>query len=212
MMDAVVPMCCSARTASFNQVFSLRWRAIETDPTFAKGFSDPPIAGFKTFAAIYAGWGFSEPFYRTEGYRVFGAKAEQFVEYFWEPPCIHHDANNLLALLWTWMNGDVSDTPAYGGDFAKAPAAASRRRRYILPGQTDSYFPPVDSRHEASLIPGGVCARGAGLCATAVSMSGRRCTRTAATSCPDLAHGKGLWSGSSDRASIACTPLLPSTV
>ena len=46
----------------------------------------------------------------------------------------------------------------------------------------------------------------------AVSMSDRRCTRTAATSCPDLAHGKGLWSGSSDRASMACTPLLPSTV
>jgi homoserine O-acetyltransferase len=65
MMDAVVPMCCSARTASFNQVFlvSLR-RAIEADPTFAEGFyTVPPIAGLKTFAAIYAGWGFSEPFY-----------------------------------------------------------------------------------------------------------------------------------------------------
>jgi hypothetical protein len=47
---------------------------------------------------------------------------------------------------------------------------------------------------------------------TAVSMPGRRCTRTAPTSCPDRAHGKGLWSGSSDRGSIACTPLLPSTV
>jgi homoserine O-acetyltransferase/O-succinyltransferase len=85
MMDAVVPMCCSARTASFNQVFlvSLR-RAIESDPTFAHGFYDaPPLAGLKTFASIYAGWGFSEPFYRTEGYRRFGAKnAEQFVEYF----------------------------------------------------------------------------------------------------------------------------------
>jgi homoserine O-acetyltransferase len=159
MMDAVVPMCCSARTASFNQVFlvALR-RAIETDPTFAKGFyTVPPIAGLKTFAAIYAGWGFSEPFYRTEGYRVFGAKsAEQFVEYFWEPALIHHDANNLLALLWTWMNGDVSDTPAYGGDFAKA-LGSIKAKTIILPGQTDSYFPPVDSRHEASLIPNGTC-------------------------------------------------------
>lgn len=138
MMDAVVPMCCSARTASFNQVFlvSLR-RAIESDPTFAHGFYDAPP--------------------RTEGYRRFGAKnAEQFVEYFWEPAFIHHDANNLLALLWTWMNGDVSDTPEYGGDFTKA-LGRIKAKTIILPGQTDSYFPPVDSHHEASLIPGGVC-------------------------------------------------------
>jgi homoserine O-acetyltransferase/O-succinyltransferase len=88
---------------------------------------------------------------------VFGAKtAEQFVEYFWEHAFIHHDANDLLALLWTWMNGDVSDTPAYGGDFAKA-LGSIQAKTIILPGQTDSYFPPVDSHHEASLIPNGVC-------------------------------------------------------
>ena len=89
MMDAVVPMCCSARTASFNQVFlvSLR-RAIESDPTFAHGFYDvPPLVGLKTFASICAGWGFSEPFYRTEGYRAFGAKtAEQLSNIFGSPP------------------------------------------------------------------------------------------------------------------------------
>jgi 3-oxoacyl-[acyl-carrier protein] reductase len=34
----------------------------------------------------------------------------------------------------------------------------------------------------------------------------------AATSCPEAVHGKGLCPGSSDFGSIACTPLLPSTV
>lgn len=159
MMDAVVPICCSARTARFNQVFliSLR-RALEADPTFANGFyTVPPLAGLRAFAAIYAGWGFSEPFFRTEAYRQFGAStAEEFVQYFWEPAFIHHDANNLLAMLWTWMHGDVSDGQLYDKDFGKA-LGSIKARTVILPGQYDSYFPPVDSHAEAALIPGAVC-------------------------------------------------------
>ena len=62
-MDAIAPLCCSARTASFNKVFllSLR-RALTLDPAYADGFyTRPPVAGLKAFAAIYAGWGFSAP-------------------------------------------------------------------------------------------------------------------------------------------------------
>ncbi len=75
MMQAIAPLCCSARTANFNKVFlfSLR-RALELDPAYADGFyTRPPVRGVKAFATIYAGWGFSEPFYRTEGFRLFGA-------------------------------------------------------------------------------------------------------------------------------------------
>ena len=159
MMDAVVPMCCSARTAHFNKVFLLSLsRALRADPVFAEGFyTAPPLVGLKAFAAIYAGWGFSEPFFRPEGFRAFGAStAEEFVQYFWEPGFIHHDANNLLAMLWTWMHGDVSDGPLHGGDFCKA-LGSIKARTIILPGQYDSYFPPVDGQNEASLIPGAVC-------------------------------------------------------
>jgi homoserine O-acetyltransferase len=101
--------------------------------------------------------GFSEPFYRTEGYRAFSARnTQEFVEYFWEPAFIHHDANNLLAMLWTWEHGDVSDNPLHGGDVAKALGSITART-IILPGQTDSYFPPVDSQREAELITGAEC-------------------------------------------------------
>jgi homoserine O-acetyltransferase/O-succinyltransferase len=158
-VQAIVPLCCSAKTASFNQVFllSLR-RALELDPVFEGGFyTAPPLAGLKAFAAIYAGWGFSEPFYRTEGFRAFSAKnTQEFVEYFWEPAFIHHDANNLLAMLWTWQHGDVSDNPLHGGDLAKALGSITART-IILPGQTDSYFPPTDSQREAELIPSAEC-------------------------------------------------------
>jgi homoserine O-acetyltransferase len=69
MMQAIAPLCSSARTANFNKVFLLSLsRALTLDPAFAEGFyARPPLAGLKAFAAIYAGWGFSEPFYRTKG-------------------------------------------------------------------------------------------------------------------------------------------------
>jgi homoserine O-acetyltransferase/O-succinyltransferase len=158
-VSAIAPLCCSARTASFNKVFllSLR-RALMLDPAYAEGFyTRPPIAGLKAFAAIYAGWGFSEPFYRTEGYRQFGAATcEEFVANFWEGAMVHYDANDLLTLLQTWYDGDISDNPVYDRNFDKA-LGAIKARTVIMPGQYDAYFPPADSEYEASRIPGAVC-------------------------------------------------------
>ena len=159
MMQAIAPLCCSARTATFNKVFllSLR-RALTLDPVFADGaYTHPPLAGLKAFAAIYAGWGFSEPFYRTEGYRAFGAASgEEFVANFWEHAFIHLDANDVLTLLQTWRDGDISDNPTFRGDFAAA-LQSIKARTVIMPGQYDSYFPPADSEYEASQIPNAVC-------------------------------------------------------
>lgn len=159
MVAAAAPIAGSARTASFNKVFllSLR-RALELDPAFADGFyARPPIRGLRAFASIYAGWGFSEPFYRTAAYALFGAKDhEQFVEYFWEPFFLKCDANNLLSQLWTWEMGDISDSPQYGGNF-EAALGAIKARTIVLPVDLDRYFPPVDSEYEASHIPNGEC-------------------------------------------------------
>jgi homoserine O-acetyltransferase/O-succinyltransferase len=158
-VEAIVALCGSARTAHFNKVFlvSLK-RALELDPAFARGFySVPPLDGLKAFAAIYAGWGFSEPFYRNEEFRKMNATtSEEFVKYYWEPAFIHHDANNLLAMLWTWFEGDISDNEIYKRNFELA-LRSIKARTFILPGQYDSYFPPTDSAYEASLIPGAIC-------------------------------------------------------
>ncbi|MBN9508733.1 MAG: alpha/beta fold hydrolase [Alphaproteobacteria bacterium] len=159
MMQAIAPLCCSARTANFNKVFlfSLR-RALELDPAYADGFyTRPPVRGLKAFATIYAGWGFSEPFFRTEGFRLFGAATyAEFVQNFWENAFLRHDANDLLALLQTWHDGDISDNPSYGGDL-DAALGAIKARTIIMPGAYDSYFPPVDSQYEASRIAGAEC-------------------------------------------------------
>jgi homoserine O-acetyltransferase/O-succinyltransferase len=159
MVAAACPIAGSARTASFNKVFLLALRrTLELDPAFAEGYYErAPVAGLRAFAAIYAGWGVSEPFFRTEAYRTFGATSqEEFVQYFWEPFFLKCDANNLLAQLSTWMDGDISANAVYGGDFPRA-LRAIRARTIILPVDNDRYFPPVDAHEEARHIPGAEC-------------------------------------------------------
>ncbi|NRC57261.1 alpha/beta fold hydrolase [Neoaquamicrobium sediminum] len=159
LVRAAAPIAGSARTASYNKVFllSLR-RTLELDPSFKSGFYEQPLLqGLKAFASIYAGWGFSEEFFRTDAFRVFGAKDyEQFVEYFWEPFFTSCDPNNLLSQLWTWVDGDISDNSIYNGDY-EAALRAITAKTVILPVNLDRYFPPVDSQYEATHIPNGRC-------------------------------------------------------
>ena len=159
MVRAACPIAGSARTASYNKVFLLALqRALELDPVFDDGFYDrPPVNGLKAFAAIYAGWGTSEPFYRTEVYRSFGARdVQEHVASFWEPFFVRCDANNLLSQLWTWWHSDISHNPTYNGDF-EAALGAIKARTIVVPVDNDRYFPPADSEHEARHIPGARC-------------------------------------------------------
>lgn len=159
MVRAAAPIAGSARTASFNKVFLMALRrALTLDPAFAEGYYErAPVAGLRAFAAIYAGWGVSEPFFRTKAYSLFSAQThEEFVQNFWEPFFLKCDANDLLSQLWTWEHGDISDTPDFGGDFDAALRAITARTT-ILPVDLDRYFPPVDAEYEASRMPNGEC-------------------------------------------------------
>ena len=119
--------------------------------------SVPPVAGLKAFAAIYAGWGFSEPFFREEAFRQFGAATpEEFTANFWDQGFLRHDANDLLTLLQTWYDGDISACEPYGGDYGAA-LAAIKARTVIMPGLYDRYFPPVDCEAAARQMPNAEC-------------------------------------------------------
>jgi hypothetical protein len=86
-----------------------------------------PPRSRRAAARVYAGWGFSQAFYRqqleikTLGY----SSLEDFLVAFWEGFFLPKDANNLLTMLWTWQNGDISDNEIYKGDF-KGHSARSR--------------------------------------------------------------------------------------
>jgi homoserine O-acetyltransferase len=59
------------------------------------------------------------------------------------------DANNFLAMLWSWQHADISANPLYQGDFPRA-LRAIKARAMVMPCQTDLYFPPEDNAIEVS--------------------------------------------------------------
>ena len=62
------------------------------------------------------------------------------------------DANNLLAMLWTWQNGDIGKTPGFDGDFERALGAITARA-IVMPAEKDLYFPPEDNAYEVRHMP-----------------------------------------------------------
>ena len=55
-------------------------------------------------------------------------------------------------MAWTWQHGDISDNELYNGDY-KAALGAIKAKAYVMPGQTDLYFPPEDSQNEVANMP-----------------------------------------------------------
>jgi homoserine O-acetyltransferase/O-succinyltransferase len=144
MVAGAAPIAGAARCGIYNAVFlnSLK-SALKLDPAFQNGFyTRPPIEGLRAFSAIYAGWAWSEPFYREKLYLSFGAKDYvQFVENIFVPFFQKNDANDLLAQINTWLLGDISDSSSYNCNF-DAALGAIKARTIILTVDHDRYSPP----------------------------------------------------------------------
>ncbi len=154
MVDAILPFCASARTSPHNKVFLEGVKAALTaDAAFAGGdYTAPPEAGLRAFARVYAGWAYSQAFYREGLYRELGFDAWEELLLDWERDHLRWDANDLLAKLLTWQRGDISANARYGGDFKRA-LGAIRARAILVPCTTDLYFPPEDNAIEARHMP-----------------------------------------------------------
>ena len=156
MVERIAPFCGSAKCSRHNFVFLEGVKAALTaDAAFQDGwYAAKPQRGLRAMARVYAGWGFSQAFYREQldldrlGY----SSLEDFLVAFWEGLFLPRDANNLLAMLWTWQHGDIGANELYGGNFRKA-LGAIKAKAYVMPGQTDLYFPPEDSAFEVAHMP-----------------------------------------------------------
>ncbi len=156
MVERIAPFCGSAKCSRHNFVFLEGVKAALTaDVAFQDGwYKEKPMKGLRAMARVYAGWGFSQAFYRHEldlkemGY----SSLEDFLVGFWEGLFLPRDANNLLTMLWTWQHGDISDNELYNGDFKKA-LGAIKAKAYVMPGETDLYFPTEDSEFEVEHMP-----------------------------------------------------------
>lgn len=154
MVDAILPFCASARTSIHNRVFLEGVKAALTaDGDFAGGdYSAAPERGLRAFGRVYAGWAFSQTFYREQLFRRLGFDDADALLDAWAEDHLQWDANDLLAKIWSWQHGDISASDAYGGDYETA-LRSIKARAILLPCSTDLYFPPEDNAAEALLIP-----------------------------------------------------------
>lgn len=156
-IDICVPFCGSAKTPQHNQVFleGIKSALLAARGTSSAGSCNGQVdeikdkwsdkekqIGLKAFGRAYAGWGFSQAFYRQELYKkYYGAKdLEDFLVSFWETWALSNDPEDLLIMLQTWQSGDVSNQEPYHGNFEKAMASI-KAKTLVLPCKTDLYFP-----------------------------------------------------------------------
>jgi len=156
MVKAILPFCASAKTAEHNIVFLEGVKAaLQADSTYDDGnYQTPPLKGLKAFGRIYAGWAFSQTFYREKMYRLKGFDTAEELLQDWEQDHLDWDANDLLCKLWSWQRGDISQQPPYHGDF-KAALSAIEARSIVIACDNDLYFRPEDNELEIKHIKNG---------------------------------------------------------
>ena len=155
MVERIMPVCGSAKTSHHNFVFLEGVKAaITADAAWMEGWYDKqPTKGLRAMGRVYAGWAVSQAFYREEVYLDIGySSLEDYLVEFWEGRRVEGDANDFLAMLWTWQNGDISANPLYDGDFHKA-LGAIKAKAIVMPCRTDLYFPPEDNANEVTHMP-----------------------------------------------------------
>lgn len=156
MVERIAPFCGSARVSRHNWLFLEGCKAaLMADAAFAGGDYDaPPVTGIAAFARVYAGWAWSQTFFRQHLDRdLLGLPSmEAFLSLAWEPSFQAIDANNLLAMLATWQAADISNDERFVGDLAQALAAITARA-VVMPCRSDLYFPPEDSEIEVAHMP-----------------------------------------------------------
>src|SRR6478752_638509 len=112
---ALLAVCGSARTSPHNWVFLEGVKAaLEADANAAA-----PSRGLAAFGRVYAGWAYSQAFFRERLYEQLGHASPQALLGAWAREHQTYDANDLLCVLSSWQRADISDNARYGGDLPK---------------------------------------------------------------------------------------------
>ncbi len=156
-MDRIVATSGTAKTYGHGFVrLEGEISALTADPAFQNGdYTDQPERGIEAFSMVWAGWLFSQEWWRQELWRtnpLFGNSFAEVVEHFRHHFIPGADANNLILQMRTWQKHDVGHTAAFHGD-VEAALKSIRVPVLYMPSMTDLYFPITDARYEAKFIP-----------------------------------------------------------
>jgi homoserine O-acetyltransferase len=157
MVPRLACLCGTAKTAEHNRVVLEALRAaIVADCGFEDGFYDtPPLGGLRAVGRIYAGWAYSQDWYRAKGYQALGFDTlDDYLVGYWDALYEQRDANNIMAMTWTWIHNDISANEIFGGDL---PAAlqAIEAETVLMPCMTDLYFRTADNEDELQYLRNG---------------------------------------------------------
>jgi homoserine O-acetyltransferase len=155
-VERLLAVCGTARTSPHNRVFLEGVKAaLEADASFDGGnYTAPPLRGLGAFGRVYAGWAYSQTFFRERLYERLGYSSPEALLHAWEREHHAYDANDLLCVLSSWQRADISDNSLYGGDLVQA-LTSIQARAIVMPSSTDLYFTQEDSRLEASQLKHG---------------------------------------------------------
>jgi len=151
-VQRILPFCCTAKCWPHNLVFLEGVKAaLCADSAWQQGrYGAPPERGLRAFGRAYAGWAYSQAFFRREQWRALGFSSLEGLLVYWEEDHLQQDANDLLCVLDTWQSADPAKLPGF--DSLEAALSSLVARAIIMPSSSDLYFTVDDARHEAALM------------------------------------------------------------
>tara|TARA_Y100000741_G_scaffold347793_1_gene315435 strand:+ start:41 stop:1051 length:1011 start_codon:yes stop_codon:yes gene_type:complete len=154
MVKAILPFCASSKTSIHNHVFLEGVKAaLIADKDWKKGrYKKQPLAGLKAFGRVYAGWAFSQSFFREKLYKKIGYKnVKNLLDDWANDHAKNWDANDLLCKLKTWQLNDISDNPLYKKNYIKS-LKSIKAKTILMPCNQDLYFRTEDNMYEKNFI------------------------------------------------------------
>ncbi|MGK0247774.1 MAG: homoserine O-acetyltransferase [Oleispira sp.] len=149
-VGSVLAICATAKCYPHNYVFLEGVAsALTADSDFANGhYVKPPTRGLTAFAKVYAGWAYSQTFFRNGCYRELGFESIEALLTFWVEDHLQQDANDLLVQLRTWQRGDIYESSSYFGPLTKPLSCPG----ILMPSKSDLYFTMADAHEDAQTL------------------------------------------------------------
>tara|TARA_B100000965_G_C19587094_1_gene756245 strand:- start:1184 stop:2200 length:1017 start_codon:yes stop_codon:yes gene_type:complete len=157
VVENIVAMCAHAKTSGHTHVFlEGMYAALTSDLNWKNGnYSEQPNAGKTTMAMAWAGWALGQNWFREKLYLKDGYKNPQEVlDKLWRTIYFKRDANDLLAMIRTWQEHDISNNNEFKGNLEKA-LGSIKANVVLMPGINDLYFPPEENIEELKFLKNG---------------------------------------------------------